>query len=142
VPAGPILYLNQSFGSVRMNDECRGVRTHDKMTCTGLTSLPQISTLITAGAIALTPGAATAQTVPPLRPSQPFLCAQHVAISCADFNKIRDDDYQPAIEAGIAQNLEEIRAIADNPRLRHSKHFCRMEKSGRLIDRVMKSSTV
>ena len=31
------------------------------------------------------------------------------------FDKIKDDDYQPAIEAGVAQNLEEIKAIADNP---------------------------
>jgi len=101
--------------------------------------LPQISTLITAGAIALTPGAATAQTVPPpFGPANPFYAPSTLPFHAPDFNKIRDDDYQPAIEAGIAQNLEEIRAIADNPEAPTFENtFVAMEKSGRLIDRVM-----
>jgi peptidyl-dipeptidase Dcp len=101
--------------------------------------LPQISTLITAGAIALTPGAATAQAVPPpFGPANPFYAPSTLPFHAPDFNKIRDDDYQPAIEAGIAQNLEEIRAIADNPEAPTFENtFVAMEKSGRLIDRVM-----
>jgi peptidyl-dipeptidase Dcp len=101
--------------------------------------LPQISTLITAGAIALTPGAATAQAVPPpFGPANPFYAPSTLPFHAPDFNKIKDDDYQPAIEAGIAQNLEEIRAIADNPEAPTFENtFVAMEKSGRLIDRVM-----
>ena len=43
-----------------------------------------------------------------------------------------------AIEAGIAQKIEETRAIADNPaEPTFENTFVAMEKSGRLIDRVM-----
>jgi len=31
------------------------------------------------------------------------------------FNAIKDSDYQPAIEAGIAQRLREVQTIADSP---------------------------
>ena len=31
------------------------------------------------------------------------------------FDKIRDGDFQPAIEAGMAQHRTEIEAIANNP---------------------------
>ncbi|MGA2048499.1 MAG: peptidyl-dipeptidase Dcp [Terracidiphilus sp.] len=101
--------------------------------------LPQISTIITAGAIALTPGAASAQAVQSaLGPANPFYAPSTLPFHAPDFNKIKDDDYQPAIEAGIAQNLEEIRAIADNPEAPTFENtFVAMEKSGRLIDRVM-----
>ena len=101
--------------------------------------LPQISTIITAGAIALTPGAASAQAVESaLGSANPFYAPSTLPFHAPDFNKIKDDDYQPAIEAGIAQNLEEIRAIADNPEAPTFENtFVAMEKSGRLIDRVM-----
>jgi peptidyl-dipeptidase Dcp len=50
------------------------------------------------------------------------------------FDKIKDSDYQPAIEAGIAQNLDEIRAIADNPaEPTFENTIVAMEKSGQLV---------
>ena len=76
--------------------------------------MPQISTLITAGAIALTPGAAK-RTGRAFGPSNPFYAPSTLPFHAPPFDKIKDSDYQPAIEAGIAQNLEEIQAIADNP---------------------------
>ena len=103
------------------------------------TLLSQISTLITAGAIALTPGATGAQTTQAaFGPSNPFYAPSTLPFHAPPFDKIKDGDYQPAIEAGIAQNLEEVRAIADNaaePTFENT--FVAMEKSGRLIDRVM-----
>jgi peptidyl-dipeptidase Dcp len=70
--------------------------------------------------------------------ANPFYAPSTLPFHAPDFNKIKDDDYQPAIEAGIAQNLEEIRAIADNPEAPTFENtFVAMEKSGRLIDRVM-----
>ena len=54
------------------------------------------------------------------------------------FDQIKDTDYQPAIEAGIAKNLDEIRAIADNKaEPTFDNTIVAMEKSGRLISRVM-----
>jgi len=101
--------------------------------------LSQVSTLITAGAIALAPGATNGQAAPAaFGPANPFYAPSALPFHAPPFDKIRDEDYQPAIEAGIAQNIEEIRAIADNsaePTFENT--FVAMEKSGRLIARVM-----
>ena len=101
--------------------------------------MSQVSTLITAGAIALAPGATNGQAAPAaFGPANPFYAPSALPFHAPPFDKIRDEDYQPAIEAGIAQNIEEIRAIADNsaePTFENT--FVAMEKSGRLIARVM-----
>jgi peptidyl-dipeptidase Dcp len=97
--------------------------------------LSQLSTLIAAGAIALTPGDARAQAA--FGPANPFYAPSTLPFQAPPFDKIKDEDYQPAIEAGIAQNLEEIRAIADNPEPPTFENtLVALEKSGRLIDRV------
>jgi peptidyl-dipeptidase Dcp len=98
--------------------------------------LSQLSTLITAGAIALAPGGAGAQGA--FGPANPFYAPSTLPFHAPPFDKIKDEDYQPAIEAGIAQNLEEIRAIADNPQPPTFENtLVAMEKSGILINRVM-----
>ncbi len=101
--------------------------------------LAQISTLITAGAIALTPGAANAQAgQAAFGPSNPFYAESTLPFHAPPFDKIKDTDYQPAIEAGIKQNLEEVQAIADNkaePTFENT--IVAMEKSGQLVTRVM-----
>jgi peptidyl-dipeptidase Dcp len=97
--------------------------------------LPQISAFTTAGALALAPGNANAQAA--FGPSNPFYVPSTLPFQAPPFDKIKDSDYQPAIEAGIAQNLEEIRAIADSPaEPTFENTIVAMEKSGRLIDRV------
>src|SRR5277367_1617627 len=45
----------------------------------------------------------------------PFYAESTLPFHAPPFDKIKDSDYQPAIEDGIAQQKEEIRAIADNP---------------------------
>jgi peptidyl-dipeptidase Dcp len=101
--------------------------------------LSQISTLITAGAIALTPGASNAQAAQsPFGPSNPFYAPSTLPFHAPPFDKIKDSDYQPAIEAGIAQNLDEIRGIADDPaEPTFENTIVAMEKSGQLVARVM-----
>ncbi len=101
--------------------------------------MSQISTLITAGAIALTPGPTSAQAAQAaFGPANPFYAPSSLPFHAPPFDKIKDDDYQPAIEAGIARNLEQIRAIAGNPEEPTFENtLVAMEKSGRLIDRVM-----
>ena len=97
--------------------------------------LTQISTLITAGAMALAPGASGAQAA--FGPANPFYAPSTLPYHAPPFDKIKDSDYQPAIEAGIAQQLEEIRAIAINPaEPTFENTLVAVEKSGQLINRV------
>jgi peptidyl-dipeptidase Dcp len=99
--------------------------------------LAQISTVVTAGAIALTPGTGDAQAA--FGPSNPFYAPSTLPFHAPPFDKIKDSDYQPAIEAGIAQNLDEIRSIADSTaEPTFDNTIVAMEKSGQLIDRVMR----
>jgi peptidyl-dipeptidase Dcp len=103
--------------------------------------LAEISTLIAAGAIALTPGASGAQTTQAaFGPFEPVLRAQHAAFHAPPFDKIKDSDYQPAIDAGMARSI--LRRSAPSPTIRRSRRLTTrivaMEKSGNwLIDRVM-----
>ena len=101
--------------------------------------MSQISTLMIASAFALTPGAMQAQAADAgFGPANPFYAPSTLPFHAPPFDKIKDADYQPAIEAGIAQKIEETRAIADNPaEPTFENTFVAMEKSGRLIDRVM-----
>src|SRR5258708_35600440 len=48
-------------------------------------------------------------------PSNPFYAPSTLPFHAPPFDKIKDEDYQPAIEAAIAAQLSEIQAIADNP---------------------------
>src|ERR1700735_4068142 len=48
-------------------------------------------------------------------PSNPFYAASTLPFGAPPFDKIKDGDYQPAIEAGMAEHLAEINKIATNP---------------------------
>ncbi len=100
------------------------------------TALLKISMLFTAGAVAVTSCAAGAQST--FGPSNPFYAPSTLPFHAPPFNKIKDTDYQPAIEAGIAQNVAENEAIANNSAApTFDNTIVAMEKSGRLIERVM-----
>jgi peptidyl-dipeptidase Dcp len=92
-----------------------------------------------ASAVALAPSAMNGQAADAsFGPSNPFYTPSTLPFHAPPFDKITDADYLPAIEAGIAQKVEETRAIADNPaEPTFENTFVAMEKSGRLIDRVM-----
>jgi peptidyl-dipeptidase Dcp len=71
-------------------------------------------------------------------PSNPFYAASSLPFEAPPFDKIKDSHYQPAIEAGMAQQQAEIQAIADNPDAPTFENtIVAMEKTGRLLDRVM-----
>jgi peptidyl-dipeptidase Dcp len=94
-----------------------------------------MSTVITAGTIATNPALAAASD---FGPSNPFYAPSSLPFQAPPFDKIKDEDFQPAIEAGIAQAQAEIEAIANNsapPTLDNT--IVAMEKGGRLLDRVM-----
>jgi peptidyl-dipeptidase Dcp len=70
-------------------------------------------------------------------PSNPFYAASTLPFGAPPFDKIKDADYQPAIEAGMSQQLAEISKIADNPAAPTFENtLVAMERSGRLLARA------
>ena len=91
-------------------------------------------------AIAVTMGAAppTQTTDTEFGPGNPFYAPSTLPFQAPPFDKIKDADYQPAIDAGMAQQLKEIQAIADNPAAPTFENtIVAMEKTGGLFHRVM-----
>jgi peptidyl-dipeptidase Dcp len=69
-------------------------------------------------------------------PSNPFFAPSTLPYQAPPFDKIKDDDFQPAIDAGMAEQLKEIQAIANNPAPPTFENtFVPMEKSGQLLRR-------
>src|SRR5271156_24454 len=101
---------------------------------------PRVHYAITAaaGALALTTSATPAVAAQPaFGPANPFYAPSILPFQAPSFDKIQDSDYQPAIEAGMVQQLAEIRVIADNPEPPSFENtVVALEKSGRLLDRV------
>jgi peptidyl-dipeptidase Dcp len=77
---------------------------------------------------------------PAFGPSNPFYAPSTLPFQVPRFDKIKDADYQPAIEAGIAEALKEIDRIANNPAPPTFENtLVAMEKSGQLLDRVRRA---
>jgi peptidyl-dipeptidase Dcp len=71
-------------------------------------------------------------------PSNPFYSPSTLPFHAPPFDKIKDEDYQPAIEAGMAEELKQMQAIADNPAPPTFENtLVAMEKGGRLLQRAM-----
>ena len=70
-------------------------------------------------------------------PTNPFYAPSTLPFGAPPFDRIKDEDYQPAIEAGMAQQLAEINAIANDPMPPTFENtFAALERSGRLLARV------
>ena len=70
-------------------------------------------------------------------PANPFYVASTLPFHAPPFDKIKDEDYQPAIEAGMAEQLKEVQAITDNPEPPTFENtIVALEKSGQLLTRV------
>ncbi len=70
-------------------------------------------------------------------PTIPLYSASTLPFQAPPFDKIKDSDYQPAIEAGMAEQLKEVQAIADNPEPpTFDNTIVALEKSGQLLTRV------
>ena len=70
-------------------------------------------------------------------PANPFYVASTLPFQAPPFDKIKDADYQPAIEAGIEQARAENEAIANDaaaPTFENT--IAAMEKTGQLLNRV------
>jgi peptidyl-dipeptidase Dcp len=107
-------------------------------------TMQTMKTWMAAGALALgTAAPAPAQingapASPAFGPANPFYAASTLPFHAPPFDRIHDADYQPAIEAGMAAQLVEMDAIANNPApATFDNTFAAMEKTGILLARVM-----
>lgn len=73
-----------------------------------------------------------------LSASNPFFAASSLPYHAPAFDKIRNSDYKPAIEAGMKQQLAEMQKIADNTEAPTFENtLAEMEKTGQLFNRVI-----
>ena len=69
--------------------------------------------------------------------SNPFSSESKLPFQAAPFDKIKDADYKPAMEAGMKEQLAEIEKIANNPApATFENTLAAMEKTGQLLTRV------
>jgi peptidyl-dipeptidase Dcp len=108
-----------------------------KIAWKGITSLLKTGIL----AAAVVPQVPSKAATPPLAqfgPSNPFYAASTLPFAAPPFDKIKDSDYQPAMEAGMAQQRAEVRVIAENPDPPTFENtLVALEKSGQLFNRVI-----
>jgi peptidyl-dipeptidase Dcp len=112
----------------------------DTMRCGKTETRPsRMHLFLTFGAIMISSITLSAQTaVAGFGPANPFYAPSALPFQAPPFDKIKDSDYQPAVEAGMAEQLKEMQAIANNPAAPTFENtFVAMEKTGALLDRVM-----
>src|SRR5947209_11159009 len=99
---------------------------------------PQFIILAAIGALAVALSIKPGLTADaPFGPANPFYAPSTLPFQAPPFDKIKDGDYQPAIEAGMAEQRKEMQAIADNPAAPTFENtFIPMEKSGQLLHRA------
>ena len=102
----------------------------------GISILLKTGTLL-AAALPQVPSNAAVPSGAQFGPSNPFYAPSTLPLQAPPFDKIKDGDYQPAIEAGMAQQREEVRAIAENPDPPTLENtLVALEKTGQLFNRV------
>jgi len=70
-------------------------------------------------------------------PGNPFYAPSTLPFHAPPWDKIKDSDYQPAIDAGMQQQRAEVDAIANNPAPPTFENtIVALERSGRLLDRA------
>ncbi len=80
-----------------------------------------------------------APPAPPPPPPNPFASASTLPLEAPDFSRIKDSDYQPAMEEGMKHQLAEVDAIANNPAAPTFENtLVALEKSGAMLTRVSK----
>ncbi len=99
------------------------------------------SILTTGISVVLGASSATAQThaaATNFGPSNPFYAQSTLPFQAPPFDKIKDSDYQPAIDGGMAQQIAEVETIADNPAPPSFENtIVAFERTGQLLNRVM-----
>lgn len=94
-------------------------------------------TFAQAPAPAAKPAAPAAAAAPAPAAENPFFKESTLPYQAPPFDKIKDSDYQPAIEEGMKQELADVEKIANNPDApTFDNTIVAMEKSGVLLRRV------
>jgi peptidyl-dipeptidase Dcp len=91
-------------------------------------------------AIAVTAGNSPAPNSSPMPADNPFLTESPLPYHLPPFDKIKDDQFVPATEAGMQEQLKEVDAIVanpDNPTFNNT--VVALERTGRLLDRVQRT---
>ena len=97
---------------------------------------------VLAGCASAPPAGQAATTVqeapmPATAYSGPFAASSSLDLNYPRFNQIQDGDFAPAFDAGMAQQLVEIQAIANNPEAATFQNtIVAMEKTGLVLDRA------
>jgi peptidyl-dipeptidase Dcp len=95
-----------------------------------------MTAIIASGAIAAGANSGTAESK--FGPSNPFYAPSTLPFHAPPFDKIKDEDYKPAIEAGMAQELAQVQAIADNSAApTFDNTIVAMQKTGQLLQRAL-----
>ncbi len=77
---------------------------------------------------------AQAETTATLPAGSPFAVASSLPYAAPRFDKIKDTDYQPAIEAGMVEDTADSEAVANNPAApTFDNTIVALEKAGRLL---------
>lgn len=76
-------------------------------------------------------------SAPSSMPTNPLLSESPLPFHFPPFDQIKDDDFVPAFEAGMAEELKEVEAVAANPAApTFANTLVALERSGRLLRRV------
>jgi peptidyl-dipeptidase Dcp len=76
--------------------------------------------------------------LPTLPGDNPFAAPSELPFGLPPFDRIQVEHYRPAVEAGLAEQAAEVRAIADDPApATFDNTIVALERSGRLLDRVL-----
>jgi peptidyl-dipeptidase Dcp len=73
-------------------------------------------------------------------PANPFYAPSALPFQAPAFDKIKDSDYQPAIDAGMAEQIKEVETIAnsaESPSFENT--IVALERSGQLLNRAMQT---
>jgi len=101
----------------------------------------RLARLLLAAAVSVMTTLAAAATkeagTTPMAPDNPFAHVSTLPFEMPPFDRIHDADYAPAFEAGMREQLGEVRRIAHNPKpATFQNTIVALERSGRLLDRV------
>jgi peptidyl-dipeptidase Dcp len=98
---------------------------------------PQLLFVAAAIALAHAASAAPAAAGPALDPSNPFAKDSTLPLHYPAFDKIKDEHFVPAFEAGMREQLREVASIANNKAApTFDNTIVTMERSGQLLSRV------
>ena len=76
--------------------------------------------------------------LPTLPGDNPFAAPSELPFGLPPFDRIKAEHYLPAVDAGLAEQAAEVRAIADNPEpADFDNTIVALERSGPLLDRVL-----